>query len=995
MKRTPFKLSFTLLVLFFISSPVGYVDTVTESISTYNFNGEIYTVTFSPDGNSILAGGRGNNAKLWNIISGTLIDNFAHGSSGSAVTSVDFSPDGNFILTGSTDYSIRLWSFFSSEEEILNLGIGCRVFTISFSPDGTLILSGGENSKVVLWDINGGSIIKTFAGHGSQVNSVSFSTDGKKILTGSNDQTAILWDIDSGNVIQTFNEHEGNINSVTFSPDGIMILTGSSDNTAKLWDVNTGINILTFTGHANEVKSVAFSPDGNYILTGSSDKTAKLWNVEGRAVIRTFQHTDSVNSVAFSPDGQYILTGSSDSTAELWDISDLPPLSSPTPITTPIASLDLNGSDLDSNNLLLDSPEGFTQGQVNFGWIPEGEGTDGQGMTINLFPGQGAWIVSQESIHIPSGLAHISGKFQASDYGISIALMALNSPVDGQYAYTNLTGLEIPVGEYRQFDLFYSPPSERIQIALQAVCLPSSSLASRVWVDDLKIELPVTGELVPIALAVDGSFDHKIDKLIANMNDADGNVFPFFESLSDIAIKLSLEPSNLAANIGTVLTGISDSFPLDVFGSVSVRRESSPEGGGTMALVMTNGFQNIGTFRFVDEIPDMDSGNEEFVIVGGRFTVENPDTPIHIFIQNGGPDVDSTIVVDDLVVSKKIWQSYAQISTPISENIPTNTLRPTAINTPLTSSTPTPTFTLMPIATNMPFPTNTPTPTFTPTLTFTQTTPKMPSPTSTLTSTNTPIASEPITITGVVLAAPRNIPIPGALVNIGGIRNWTAWNGLYKITLPRPGNYPVYIQAGGYPPFNTIEEFSQSVEYNITFVSNSNPITNIVIPTVTPAPRQIEPYVPTIPLISTPTPTPTSIPIPIVPSPTNLVPDFPQKSQLVGEWRYLSTAIDSPAKGQQYLSIIEFKKNNTFVYNDPSIGVVFGTYQYDESNGIVTGKFEKSGVEPSVGGYYSYSGTFKGQVNHKLVCTGTGENHYQILGQNITIHSVFTGEKNL
>jgi len=347
----------------------------------------------------------------------------------------------------------------------------------------------------------------------------------------------------------------------------------------------------------------------------------------------------------------------------------------PTPSSNFIS---LNGIDLISNQLLADPPAGFQMGKIAFGSIPAGNGTDGTGMEINLAPGQGVWILSEKIIDAPS-LMNISGYVRSSNKAPAIALVALNSPIDGQLAYTNLTGDEIPIGDYRSMNLFYRPPGGKLQLAIQAVNYPFSTLSSTVWVDSLDVNplVPVV-EGTPVDLEVDGSFEKGVDKLILNMNGTDGFITPFFETLSDIAIRLTVQPQNLAANIGTLVQGVYDQFPFRLLGQVSVMRDSIP-GGGTLAFVMTNGYQNVGVFRYVDELPGPGSPQAEYLILGSDFTVNNPDIPIHVVLQNGGPGADSSVVVDDLMLLKSSVESTIK---PIGIDIPDWTPDPTPTPTP-------------------------------------------------------------------------------------------------------------------------------------------------------------------------------------------------------------------------------------------------------------------------------------------------------------------------
>ncbi|MGC9328235.1 MAG: hypothetical protein ACP5I1_11415 [Candidatus Hinthialibacter sp.] len=328
------------------------------------------------------------------------------------------------------------------------------------------------------------------------------------------------------------------------------------------------------------------------------------------------------------------------------------PVITPTPTPTPENWSSLNGSTLEDNVLVAGAPAGYTQGKVSMTSIPEGDGSDGIGMEIKLAPGQGAFISSLKEFDSPS-LMHLSGQFKASNKEAAIALVGLNSPIDGQIGYTNVRGDEIPVDDYRRFNLIYAPPSGKVQYAIQAVNNPFSTISSTVWVDNIQVEPfePIVGG-EPVTLQVDGNFEGGLEELLININDDDGLVLPFFESITDIAIRMSLDPSNTAANLGTICLNLADQFPFRLLGQVSVKRDSLP-GGGMTAMVLTNGYQNLGVFRNTNDLLDINSAQDDLLIIGGDFTVNNPDIPISVFVQVGGPDANVSVVVDDLTVLKQ------------------------------------------------------------------------------------------------------------------------------------------------------------------------------------------------------------------------------------------------------------------------------------------------------------------------------------------------------
>ncbi len=607
------------------------------------------------------------------------------------------------------------------------------------------------------------------------------------------------------------------------------------------------------------------------------------------------------------------------------------PKITPNPTPTPEIWSSLNGETLEDNYLTAGAPAGYTQGRIKFGEIPEGEGSDGRGMEIKLAPGQGVFISSFKDFAMPS-LVHLSGSFRADNKDVAIALVGLNSPVDGQIGYTNVRGEEVPVNDYRKFNLIFAPPSGNVQYAIQAVNSPFSTISSTVWVDNIEVKSyePIV-DFEPVALEVDGNFEGGLESLMVNINGDDGTVIPFFETITDIALRMSIEPSNIAANIGTTCQGIYDQFPFSLLGQVSVKRESMP-GGGMMALVITNGFQNLGIFRFADQIKTINDVQDEMLIIGGDFNTNNPDIPISAFVQLGGPGADVSVVVDDIEIFKDGYP-YTIVYPTQNPSSPS----PTYINTPISISTPT----------QKQVPLFTPTSSSTPTqvLLFTPTsspTPQLiPSPIPTPSPTQY-IFDGPITINGFVKAQVPSGRVYNAQISFNEFIEITV-DSKYSITLPKPGIYKIQLYVPNLPKMEIVEEFLESMEYNIIY--NYGVI-------ITPTPSNEDPINKT----PTATITPTII---ISPSPT-ATPLFPSQTEMHGDWLLKLGRGASGFTSDTY--IVKLLSGNILVIDDPEIGVIQGTYSYNDKTGLFNGQYSKSGNLSNLG-RYQLNGEFSGQMN--------------------------------
>ncbi len=293
------------------------------------------------------------------------------------VFSVSFSPDGRLIASGSIDGTILLWDIATGNTATLE---GQAVSSIAFSPNEseTLLASGSPDGTILLWDVE--TRTNTASYKGPAISSMAFSPDGTILSSGSVDGTILLWDVVTGNTTP-LEGHTQVVSSIAFSPDGTMLSSGSADGTILLWDVETRTNTATLKGHTEAVSSVSFSPDGTILSSGSLDDQILLWDIATGNATLLEGHTDNVFSVAFSPDETLLASGSVDGTTLLWDMS--PYITPQTPGPSRPSNPDFNGDGTVNIADFLEFVELFGLSRGNAGYDArydlDGDGTIGIG----------------------------------------------------------------------------------------------------------------------------------------------------------------------------------------------------------------------------------------------------------------------------------------------------------------------------------------------------------------------------------------------------------------------------------------------------------------------------------------------------------------------------------------------------------------------------------------------------------------------------------------
>ena len=165
-----------------------------------------------------------------------------------------FSPDGSRLATYSSNDTVRLWDVQSGS--LLNNYHGGKSKienTLATSMDGGHVAIVPFNDPVSVWNVDKGRLIEL--GTKEVMNdtlSVTFSPNGRRVVTGTMDGKVRLWDVDSGKPVAIFTGHLGAVRGVAFSPDGHRIATASDDGTVRLWDAFTVTQSLV-----DEIKQMA------------------------------------------------------------------------------------------------------------------------------------------------------------------------------------------------------------------------------------------------------------------------------------------------------------------------------------------------------------------------------------------------------------------------------------------------------------------------------------------------------------------------------------------------------------------------------------------------------------------------------------------------------------------------------------------------------------------------------------------------------------------
>jgi len=189
--------------------------------------------SFSPDGNSIVTGGWGEEGAVlmvWDLNTGGLIKEITLSevkpAYNRAIFNLVFSPDGKGLAALAYDGSLHVyydnWSF-----SIAGDGGKAQGAALSFSPNGDLLAVGGgslaDNLRVYDLSSTWPEVIFDLEEPKGIVRNVSFNADGS-IITAAINGAVLFWDVATGEQLSRL-DYKPSVYSVAFSPDGTRLAT--------------------------------------------------------------------------------------------------------------------------------------------------------------------------------------------------------------------------------------------------------------------------------------------------------------------------------------------------------------------------------------------------------------------------------------------------------------------------------------------------------------------------------------------------------------------------------------------------------------------------------------------------------------------------------------------------------------------------------------------------------------------------------------------------
>jgi|GEM_PF-6922487 len=251
----------------------------------------------------------------------------------SQILTLSFSKDGNTLLAGSSEKTFQLFDTTDINQlKILPgkmVGHTGRITQTAISADGNLAYSSSWDDTMIAWDIKDQRIpIRlgfrldlpdnngVFASHPSQA----------LIAVGDLNQSVSIWNISNPQSPEKITHQKlgsGNAVNITFSPTGDMLAIACRGRTIELFSISADGNLTPYIppliGHPSEIEHLTFSSNGKYLASSDFSYHTYIWYFEKSTVRPIGVPIQGIRTV-FSPDSK-ILVVAGDNTIEVLDLN--------------------------------------------------------------------------------------------------------------------------------------------------------------------------------------------------------------------------------------------------------------------------------------------------------------------------------------------------------------------------------------------------------------------------------------------------------------------------------------------------------------------------------------------------------------------------------------------------------------------------------------------------------------------------------------------------
>ncbi|MBB5341454.1 hypothetical protein [Tunturiibacter gelidoferens] len=310
----------------------------------------VWDVQFAPDGKRLATASGDGTARIWDIehiwkepLVFPFRSKLLRRDQPASVYTISFSPDGESLATAGTDERIVIWDARDPNKDTRTLyAQWSPVSQVAFSRQGKhLGASGGRSSRpdasqvpgifASIWDLStpGEKVVNFYLprqprfafGNYKQPAVLAFTRDGQKVATSVAESVAEVWNASSGEQLSAVSDSSIQQTVLAISGDGRQVAAYGNDGNLRIFDGASGLEVLTLPQGPkgdpivpswDSIASAAFSLNGRFLAVLGLDRTARIWQTQNGTVIRRFNIVDGQSALALSSGNTFSIAVSDD-----------------------------------------------------------------------------------------------------------------------------------------------------------------------------------------------------------------------------------------------------------------------------------------------------------------------------------------------------------------------------------------------------------------------------------------------------------------------------------------------------------------------------------------------------------------------------------------------------------------------------------------------------------------------------------------------------------